>query len=214
MFTPNAWQAALRAGNTNDVYVRVNGWRVILAETRSGAPSTNSIADRIRDLNVMARKLHSECPRAVFLNGTIQSGKREFNMAAIEWKGGELSGDLTWPMLNDPADFRLKLIETNKVQLILKQTALEIGSRISAETLTDGARLAGYARWTTNRADFDLLFPARENTPNSGFIESKGIALPGRLLDVPAIETLNARTRLVITNGQFEFNLGAPESAQ
>jgi hypothetical protein len=165
-------------------------------------------------LNTGLHQAHKKCPRAVFLNGTLQTAKGEFNFGAVEWKGGELSGDFTWPQLNDPADFRLKIVDPAKLQLILRQRALEIGARATTELLADGARLAGYARWKNNRVDFDVTYPQADNMPRNAVVNSKGLAIPGRFLGMPEVESLNARTRLVITNGQVNFVVGAAETAE
>lgn len=212
MLRPKAWKTALRAGDTNQTYITVNGWRVILPSQGRSAIDTNTIAQKLGRLNEAIRRAQRQCPRAVILNGTLQTAKGEFNFGAIEWKGGELSGDFTWPQLNDPADFRLKIVDPAKVQLIVRQRALEIGARATSEILADGARLAGYARWKENRVDFDLTYPQNDNVPRNAVVDSKGVSVPGRLIGIPEAESLNARMRLVITNGQFEFALGAPEA--
>ena len=211
---PKAWKMALRAGDTNQPYVTVNGWRVILPQGVTKTADTNTIANRILALNEGIHRVQEKCPRAVFLNGTLQSAKGEFNFGAVEWKGGELSGDFTWPQLNDPADFRLKIIDPAKLQLIVRQRALEIGARATSEILADGARLAGYARWKNNRVDFDMTYPQTNDLPRHALVDSKGLAIPGRFIGMPEVESLNARTRLVITNGQFNFVLGAAEPAE
>jgi hypothetical protein len=213
MLRPKAWQAAVQQGDTNQVYVRVNGWRVILPAGRTNATAgTNAtlIAEKVQQIDDGLRQAQSECPRAVFLNGTLQTAKGDFNFAAVEWKGGELSGDFTWPRLNDPADFRLRIMETGKLQLIVRQRALEIGVRATSEVLDDGARLAGYVRWKTNRVDFDATYPFTANVPRHAVVDSKGLSVPGLLVGLPEAESLNARMRLVITNGQFDFALGTP----
>jgi hypothetical protein len=210
---PKAWKLALRAGDTNQTYVTVNGWRVILPQQARTA-DTNAIAQRIRALNDGIHRAQEKCPRAIFLNGTLQTAKGEFNFGAVEWKGGELGGDFTWPQLNDPADFRLKIVDPAKLQLIVRQRALEIGARATSEILTDGARLAGYARWKNNRVDFDVTYPQGDNVPRNAMINSKGLAIPGRFVGMPEVESLNARMRLVITNGQFNFVLGAAETTE
>jgi hypothetical protein len=208
---PKAWKTALRRGDTNQTYVTVNGWRIIVP-TNVPTPDTNAIAQKIRRLDESIRRAQQQCPRAVFLNGTLQTGKSEFNFGAVEWKGGELSGDFTWPQLNDPADFRLKIADAAKLQLIIRQRALEIGARATAEILSDGARLAGYARWKDNRVDFDVTYPQTDNLPRNAIVDSKGLAIPGRLIGMPEVESLNPRLRLVITNGQFDFALGARDA--
>lgn len=217
LLTPWAWKRAIRNGDTNVVFVHVNGWRVILTDTGGSeghSETTNSIAKKIHDVNELVHRAQTNCPRAVVLNGTLQTAKGEFNFGAIEWKAGELSGNFTWPMLNDPADFRLKIMDAAKLQLIVKQTGLEIGSRMTAESLSDGARLAGYARWKTNRVDFDLTFSATSDTPRSAVVDSKGLSIPGRFLGMADVETLNAQTRLVITNGRFDFSMGSYPAAE
>jgi len=211
MLTPRAWKRALRSGDTNATYLTVNGWRVILPSgRRGGVHGTNSMAETIHQLNEGIHRAQSKCPRAVILNGTLQTEKGEFNFGVVEWKGGELSGNFTWPQLNDPADFRLKMVDASKLQLIVKQTGLEIGSRTTAEVLADGARLAGYARWKTNRVDFDVNYATGNGTPRFAVVDSKGLAIPGRFVGMPDVEALNARMRLVITNGQFDMAIGAP----
>ena len=213
MLRPKAWSAAVREGDTNRVYVRVNGWRVILPAGRTNAAATTNvtlIAEKVRQIDEGLRQAQKECPRAVFLNGTLQTAKGDFNFASVEWKGGELSGDFTWPRLNDPADFRLRIMETGKLQLIVRQRALEIGARATSEVLGDGARLAGYARWKTNRVNFDATYPFTANLPRQAVIDSKGLAVPGAWVGLPEAESLNARVKLVITNGQFDFSLGTP----
>jgi hypothetical protein len=209
MLTPRAWKRAVRSGDTNTVYVTVNGWRVILPKGGKSR-ATNSMAETIRKLNEGIHRAQTNCPRAVVLNGTLQTEKGEFNFGVIEWKGGELSGNFTWPQLNDPADFRLKVVDASKLQLIVKQTGLEIGSRMTTEVLADGARLAGYARWKTNRVDFDVNYATGNDTPRFAVVDSKGLAIPGRFVGMPDAEALNARMRLVITNGQFDMAIGAP----
>jgi len=214
VLTPPAWKRALRAGDTNQTFLTVNGWRVILPETKAAAGDTNSIAQKIRKVNDQLHWLETQCPRALVLNGTLQTAKGEFNFGVVEWNGGELSGNFTWPQLNDPADFKLKIVDASKLQLMVKQIALEIGSRVTAETLKDGARLNGYARWKTNRVDFDTTFPMDGNMPRMAVVDSKGLAIPGRFLGMADVETLNANTHLVITNGQFDFAVGAPAAAE
>jgi hypothetical protein len=216
VLTPRAWKKALRSGDTNVTYLTVNGWRVILPENGGATRSMTNrfIAQKLQRLNEKLHRAEAKCPRAVILNGTLQTAKGEFNFGVIEWKGGELSGNFTWPQLNDPADFRLKIVDPAKLQLIVKQTGLEIGSRTTAEILADGARLAGYARWKTNRVDFDLTFAASDDTPRNAIVDSKGMALPGRLVAMPDVDTFNARLHFTITNGQFDFSMGAPESSE
>jgi hypothetical protein len=214
LLTPAAWKRALRSGDTNQIYFTVNGWRVILSGTNGVSPSTNSIAERIQKVNETVHRFQQQCPHALILNGTLQTAKGEFNFGAVEWKDGELAGNFTWPQLNDPADFKLKIVDPSKLQLIVKQIALEIGARATAETLADGARLAGYARWKTNRVDFDVTLANGDNTPRHAVVNSKGLAIPGRFVGMPDVETLNARMHLVITNGQFDFALGAPPTAE
>src|SRR6185295_15414611 len=140
MLTPRAWKRALRNGETNTTYLKIDGWRVILPSNGGDARSTNSIAQKIQRLNDGIHRAQTNCPRAVILNGALQTPKGEFNFGVIDWRGGELSGNFTWPQLNDPADFKLKIIDPAKLQLIVKQTGLEIGARATAETLADGAR--------------------------------------------------------------------------
>jgi hypothetical protein len=215
MLTPSAWKRALRDGDTNTTYVTVNGWRVILPEGGAGgAGPTNTIAQKVKALNEGIQRALTNCPRAVILNGTLQTPKGEFNFGVIDWKDGELSGDFTWPQLNEPADFRLKIVDPAKLQLIVKQTGLEIGARATGEVLADGARLAGYARWKTNRVDFNLDFPTAGDTPRDALVDSKGLAIPGRFLGMPDVDMLSARMHLVITNGQFDFSMGAPPTAE
>ena len=209
---PKAWKMALRSGDTNQTYVTVNGWRVVLPQ--QGTKATNTIAERIRGLNEGIHRVQANCPRAVFLNGTLQTAKGEFNFGAVEWKGGEVSGDFTGPQLNDPADFRLKIVDHAKLQLIVRQRALEIGARATSEILADGARVAGYARWKSNRVDFDVTYPQASDLPRNAVVNSKGLAIPGRFIGMPEVETLNARAHLAITNGQFNFVLGAAEPAE
>lgn len=216
ILTPWAWKKALRAGDTNQIYVTVNGWRVILPQ-RDGSERktrTNSIAKQVQQFNEGIRRLQQKCPRALILNGTLQTGKGEFNFGAVEWKNGELGGDFTWPQLNDPADFRLKIVDAAKLQLIVKQIALEVGVRATSEVLADGARLSGYARWKTNRVDFDATFAMNDNTPRNVIVKSKGLAIPGRFVGMPDVESLNAQMNLVMTNGQFDFTVGAPPAAE
>jgi len=215
MLTPRAWKRALRNGDTNTTYATVNGWRVILPEGSAGeSRSTNSMAQKVKALNEGVHRAVANCPRAVILNGTLQTAKGEFNFGVIDWQGRELSGNFTWPLLNEPADFRLKIIDPAKLQLIVKQTGLEIGSRATAEVLPDGARLAGYARWKTNRVDFSLDFPIANDTPRNALVDSKGLSIPGRFVGMPDVESLNARMHLAITNGQFDFSIGAPPAAE
>jgi hypothetical protein len=216
ILTPPAWRRALCNSDTNQTYFTVSGWRVILSRTNgvssssSSSSSTNSIAQKIQKLNETVHRFQKQCPRALIQNGTLQTAKGEFNFGAVKWKGGELSGDFTWPQLNDPADFKLKIVDASKLQLIVKQIALEIGARATAETLADGARLSGYARWKTNRLDFDATFATGDDTPRFAVVDSKGLAVPGRFVGMPDVEALNAPMHLVITNGQFDFALGAP----
>ncbi|HUS37707.1 MAG TPA: hypothetical protein VM680_20325 [Verrucomicrobiae bacterium] len=211
---PKAWKTALRAGDTNQTYVTVNGWRVILPQHTTKTADTNTIANKLLALNEGIHRAQEKCPRAVFLNGTLQTARGEFNFGAVEWKGGELSGDFTWPQLNDPADFRLKIADPAKLQLIVRQRALEIGARATSEVLADGARLAGYARWKNNRVDFDVTYPQTNDLPRHARVDSKGLAIPGRFIGMPEVESLNARMRLVITNGHFNFVLGAAETTE
>jgi hypothetical protein len=214
MLTPQAWKRALRNGDTNQNYFTVDGWRIILSQTNATAHSTNSVAERIQKLNATVHRFQKQCPRALIQNGTLQTAKGEFNFGVIEWKEGELSGNFTWPQLNDPADFKLKIVDESKLQLIVKQLALEIGARATIESLPDGARLAGYARWNTNRIDFDTTFATADDTPRNAAIGSKGLAIPGRFVGMPDVETLNAQMHLAMTNGQFDFSVGAPPSAE
>jgi hypothetical protein len=209
-----AWKTALQAGDTNQTYVTVNGWRVILPQQQAITAETSSIAQKMRQINERIHRAQEKCPRAVFLNGTLQTAKGEFNFGAVQWKGGELSGDFTWPQLNDPADFKLKIVNSANLQLIVRQTALEIGARATSEILKDGARLAGYARWKENRVDFDVTYPQGENLPRNAVVHSKGVSIPGRFIGMPEVESLNARMRLVITNGQFNLVAGAAERAE
>jgi hypothetical protein len=216
VLTPWAWKRALRSGDTNTIYLQVNGWRVILPEGDGPGrdAAANSIAQKVRLVNDGIHRALTNCPRAVILNGTLQTAKGEFNFGVIDWTGGELSGNFTWPQLNDPADFKLKIVDAAKLQLIVKQTGLEIGSRATAETLADGARLAGYARWKTNRVDFNLSFANGNDTPRDAVVDSQGLALPGRFVGMPDVESLNARLHLVITNGQFDFSMGSPATSE
>jgi hypothetical protein len=212
VMTPWAWKQAARNYNTNTpaLFLKVRGWRVILTTPQT----TNTpafVAQRIRAIIDGLAKSQTNCPHAIFLNGTIQTPRGDFNFGVIEWKNGELSGDLTWPQLNDPADFKLKLVEPTKAQLIVRQRALEVGSKFTADTTPNDARLAGYARWKTNRLDLDLLFPNNSNTPQSGFLESAGINIPARALGLNIVNGIDARFRLAITNGQFNLRLGIPK---
>jgi hypothetical protein len=212
--TPPAWKRALRNADTNQTYFTVDGWRVILSPTNAASPSTNSVAERIQKLNATVHRFQKQCPRALIQNGTLQTAKGEFNFGVVEWKNGELSGNFTWPQLNDPADFKLKILDDSKLQLIVRQIALEIGARATIERLTDGARVAGYARWKTNRVDFDTTFALGENTPRNAVIDSKGLTIPGELLGMADVEALNARMHLVVTNGHFDFAFGAPPGVE
>lgn len=212
MLRGKAWKAALQQGDTNQVYVTVNGWRVIVPQQPGGTvrPGTNTIAEKLRQLNEAAHRAQQRCPRAIFLNGTLQTVRGDFNFGVIDWKGGEVSGDFTWPRLNDPAEFRLKIVDAAKLQLIVRQRGLEIGSRATSEILSDGARLAGYARWQTNRVDFDLTYPMASDLPRNALVDSKGLAIPGALVGIREAEMLHARMRFVITNGQFTVSVGTP----
>jgi hypothetical protein len=216
VLTPPAWKRALRSGDTNQTYLTVNGWRVILPQASGAGNPTgaNSIAEKVRTFNDQIHRFESQCPRALILNGTLQTAKGEFNFGVVEWKGGELSGNFTWPQLNDPADFKLKIVDATKLQLIVKQIALEIGSRDTVEVLHDGARLAGYARWKANRVDYDVTFPFSGNVPRFASVDSKGLSIPGDLIGMPDVEALNARGRLVVTNGQFNLAVGAAPAAE
>jgi len=209
--TPWAWKKNL-ATNDPQAFITVNGWRVIATNRPAEKKERESeaIADTIREFQEEARELREKCPRAVFLNGALETTAGEFIFAAVEWKNGELSGDLRWPQLNDPADFRLHVTNATKTLFILKQTALEIGSRITAEQVGENIRVAGYARWTTNRVDFDATFGPRSNEPIAATLNSKGLGLPGNLLRLREVESLNARLNLTITNGQFDLRVGAP----
>jgi hypothetical protein len=211
-FNPRAWKRALQTDGTNaPIFFRIDRWRLILPQSHTA--ETNSFVARLRNFEAQAQRLKQKCPRAQFLNGVIVSaGGGEFRSSVIEWKNGELTGDMTWPGLNDPADFHLKLMETNKFQLILKQYALDLASKVTAQMSGDEARLTGYARWKENRANFDLRFGATNNVPIGGFLKSDGLQLPRELVRIPGVEQLNLRGRLVITNGQFDLKIGAPAS--
>ena len=206
--TPRAWKRALREPGTNaPIFLRVDRWRLILPEHGKGG--TNSVLGSIQELEKQGEALRKECPRALFSNGVIERAGGEFRSGVVEWKNGELAGDMTWPRLNDPADFRLKLNETGKAQFVLKQYALDLASKVTA----DGGRIFGYVRWKENRADFDLQFDPDSNIPRGGFLKSDGLQLPRELLKIPGVEQINARVRLAITNGQFNLKIGAPASA-
>ena len=173
----------------------VNGWRVILpgTKTKTKADVAHEFDCRkIRKVNDQLHWLETQCPHAVILNGTLQTAKGEFNFGVVEWRGGELSGNFTWPQLNDPADFKVKVVDASKLQLIVKQIALEIGARATAETLKDGARLNGYARWKTNRVDFDATFSFGDNVPLRVRSFERTVHLR-RLGGMPDVETLRAR---------------------
>src|ERR1043165_7294175 len=92
---------------------------------------------KLRRVTAGFPRARANCPRAVILNGTLQTPKGEFNFGVIDWKGAELSGNFTWPQLNDPADFKMKVIDPAKLQLIVQQTCLEIGSTAAARTLCE-----------------------------------------------------------------------------
>jgi hypothetical protein len=214
ILTPSAWKRASQRGETNQNYFTVDGWRVILSRMNGGSAGTNSVAKQIQKSNETLHRFQKQCPRALIQNGTLQTAKGEFNFGVIEWKEGELSGNFTWPQLNDPADFKLKILDDSKAQLIVKQIALEIGAKATVEILSDGARLNGYARWKTNRVDFDVTFPPDGNVPRRALVDSKGLAIPGQFVGLPDIEILNARIQLAITNGQFDLKVGAPAAAE
>lgn len=207
--TPYAWKKALRQDDTNQVYFTVDQWRVILKSPQG----TNkvSLAANLRRYQEAAEDFWGTCPRANILNGVIQTEKGEFRFGALQWNNGQLTGDVSWPLLNDPADFRLSITNVAKTQFTLKQIGLDIGARVSAERAGENARLAGYVRWATNRADFDLLFSPDSAAPIGGYVRSKGVGIPGRFLGTPFAEQLDARFSLAVTNGQFDFRLGAPE---
>ncbi len=218
VIAPWAWRRRLREPEATNasVFIQANRWRLILPE---GSKSTKfeserefGITETLESFQAGMDRLWTNCPRAEFLNGTIQTPSGEFNFGVVEWRRGELSGDFTWPQLNDPASFKLARTATN-VQLAVKQIALEIGSRLSLTiTTNDEARVAGYARWKTNRVDLDLTFVPGSDIPRSGFVESKGLEIPEQLLARAGLQALDARFRLVITNGRFDLRLRAPEA--
>lgn len=216
--TPWAWRRMLREPKPTNalIFIQANRWRLILPESSTPAKVQNErglrIPEMLESFQSGMDQLRTNCPRAEFLNGTIQAPSGEFNFGVVEWKNGELSGDFTWPRLNDPASFKLARTATN-LQLVVKQFALEIGSKLSLTVASNNqTRVAGYARWKTNRVDLDLTFAPGDNVPRQGFVESKGLEIPEQLLAPAGLQALDARFRLVITNGRFDLRLRAPEA--
>jgi hypothetical protein len=214
MLRPWVWKKALTNLNTNDVpvFLTVDGWKVVtqaagntdeMDKARRSAARPPPLALRVRAFRARMADLQAKCPRAQLLNGYFQNDGKEFRFGAVEWRDGKLAGDFTWPGLNEPADFKL-----TSSQLIVRQLALEVGSKINIEEVGRDVRLNGYARWMTNRVDFDLTFPPDENIPLAGFLRSKGIALPGRLFGAPEIEQVAGTVSLVVSNGVFNLKIG------
>src|ERR1051326_8067728 len=75
VLTPPAWKRALREGDTNQTFVTVEGWRVILPEKKTGSADTNSIAEKVHEINDQLHWLQTQCPCALVLNGTLQTAK-------------------------------------------------------------------------------------------------------------------------------------------
>ena len=200
---PKAWRQALRKKDPDATYVTINGWKIIPKQN----PTTNSppIAAQLQSLQTQLDKLQQNCPHAILLNGFIQTQAGEFRSGAIEWKDGQLAGDFTWPGLNDPADFKL-----TKTNLIIRQLALEIGSKLTLQQTNQNMRIAGYARWKTNRIDLDLTFTPTNNLPLQGQINSKGLTLPGNLIGLPQIEQLSPQFTLTYTNSRISLRLSEP----
>jgi hypothetical protein len=207
---PWVWNKALKNLNTNDVpvFLTIEGWK-ILSHPMKNTNEPPPVATRIRAVQARLENFQAKCPRAQLLNGYFQRNGKEFRFGAIDWKDGQLGGDFTWPGLNEPADFKL-----TKTNLIVKQLGLEIGSKINIENAGDDVRLKGYARWISNRVDFDLTFPPTANVPSNGFLRSKGISLPGRLFGAPGIEQITGTVSMVVTNGQFHVRIGEVAPAQ
>jgi hypothetical protein len=203
--SPFAWKKLLAKGSNDLTFVTVNGWKIVFKGSERRESKT--IAAQIRNLQDQLEKLQTNCPRAVILNGIFENNGKEFRFGAVEWKDGLLAGDFTWPTLNDPAEFKL-----TKTNLIVKQIALEIGARLAFERVGPDTRVAGYARWKTNRIDLDLTFPPDENFPRQGMVRTKGLSIPGQWVGLPQAEQLNARASVVITNGQFTLRVGELDS--
>jgi hypothetical protein len=203
-FTPKAWKNALAKlkTDTNEppVFLTINGWKII--PKQSPATSSQTIAHQLKSFQAQLEKLQRDCPRAVILNGFIQHQKGEFRSGAIEWKNGLLAGDFTWPGLNDPADFKL-----TKTNLIVRQLALEIGSRLALQQTNDNMRVVGYVRWKTNRLDLDLTFTPADNLPINSQIRSEGLTLPGNLLGLPQIEQTSPQFTATITNNHVSLRV-------
>ncbi len=208
---PWAWRRALARGGTKEepVFITVNGWRVARAGERNpegGMTAGEGVEKVLAGLEALRTKI----PRAVLLNGAVGSAQGDHRFGAVLWRDGVLEGDWSWPRLNDPADFKVKLEESGRAQVILRQTGLDLGARVTAERVAEGVRLKGFGRWRTNRAEFDVAFGEGGRMPVWGVVESAGFSAPARLLGLKLDEEIGARFRLAITNGQFELRLGAP----
>lgn len=205
---PKAWRHAARTKDTNTVFVTINGWKINPKQT-SGTSVAPSIATQLKIFQTQLENLQRNCPRAVLLNGFVQHSRGEFRSGAIEWKDGQFEGDFTWPGLNDPADFKL-----TKTNLIVRQLALEIGSKFSLEQVSANIRVAGYARWKTDRVDLDLTFAEADNFPLNGKIDSKGLTIPGNLIGVPQIEWFSPQFTATITTSRFRLALSERSSPE
>jgi hypothetical protein len=203
--SPKAWKRALKGNDTNAIYITIKGYKIIPKQTTS-TNNAQPFATNLKSFQAQLENFQRNCPHAVLLNGFLETAKGEFRSGVIEWKDGQLAGDFTWPGLNDPADFKL-----TKTNLIVRQLALEIGSKFTLQQTNENMRLAGYARWKTNRIDLDLLFGLTDNLPLEGQIKSRGLTLPGNLIGLPEIEQLSPQFSLTFTNAQFHLRIAERE---
>lgn len=216
-FTPDAWQKLLRLPATNEapVFMLIEGWKVTLPIRKATEPKeAPPVYERIVQFENAAAKWQTNLPRAQMLNGVLNAAGKEFRFGVIEWNGGVLSSDFTWPGLNDPAELKLDASKLPAWQLTVRQIALEIGARIRGNRTNDLATIEGYARWGTNRIDFATGFGPKDVAPRTAMFESKGLGLEGKLLKIPELERLDARFRMVITNERFDLRIGAPVAAE
>jgi hypothetical protein len=200
--TPKSWKRALKSNDTNITFITINGYKIVPEQTTTTATIPKPFATQLKSFQTQLENLRRNCPHAILLNGFLRHPKGEFRFGAIEWKDGQLAGDFTWPGLNDPADFKL-----TKTNLIVRQIALEIGSKFSIQQTNENIRLAGYARWKSNRIDLDLTFGPADNLPLLGHIRSKGLTLPGDLIGLPKIEQLSSQFTATFTNGQVSLRV-------
>ena len=198
LITPQPW--------AQDYFLRVTNWDCrLLPNNKPSSPPYSQVEDLASVIHLLGKWL----PRAVLVEGTVQSGDQVFTIPVATFNRGKLQADVKLPTELSGESVNAQLNQAQPLALIISSPSRQLNSAFELVTNQTGLDVHNLTEWQSNRVVLEAHFGRQDLLPEKASLQTTNFHVPGSFARLPAYGEISGSFSAQWENAQFRLVLTA-----